>query len=73
MINDYKPNDFVAATLNSAGKLTLDDFKAYDLTPDNTGIKDENYYNEHIFAFSILSLTVISKVLTFFPSLYNAK
>lgn len=44
MINDYKPNDFVAATLNSAGKLTLDDFKAYDLTPDNTGIKDENYY-----------------------------
>ena len=27
MINDYKPNDFVAATLNSAGKLTLDDFK----------------------------------------------
>ena len=34
MINDYKPNDFVAATLNSAGKLTLDDFKAYDLTPE---------------------------------------
>ena len=44
MITDNKPNDFVAASINSMGQLTLDDLRSFNLTPDNTGIKDADYY-----------------------------
>ena len=44
MITDNKPNDFVAASINSMGQLTLDDLRSFNLTPNNTGIKDADYY-----------------------------
>jgi hypothetical protein len=39
-----KQNDFLAAQLNAPDNFTLVDFYAHGLTPDNTGLKDKDYY-----------------------------
>lgn len=39
-----KINDFFAAQLNAPDNFTLLDFYAYGLTPDNTSLKDADYY-----------------------------
>lgn len=39
-----KPNDFIAASINSGENITLDDLYYYNITPDNTGIQSEDYY-----------------------------
>jgi hypothetical protein len=41
-----KPNDFVAANLNAPANFTLSDFYLYGLTPDNTGLKNKDYYKD---------------------------
>lgn len=39
-----KQNDFLAAQLNAPDNFTLLDFYANGLTPDNTGLRDKDYY-----------------------------
>lgn len=40
-----KENDFFAVTLNTEGTgLSPDDLRGYGITPDNTGLKDKDYY-----------------------------
>lgn len=41
-----KQNDFLAAQLNAPDNFTLMDFYTYGLTPDNTGLKDKDYYKD---------------------------
>ena len=40
-----KPNDWIALNLNIQGSgLTPDDLRGYNITPDNTGLENKDYY-----------------------------
>lgn len=39
-----KKNDFFAATLNAPENFGFDDFFTHDITPENTELKDPEYY-----------------------------
>ena len=41
-----KPNDFLAASLNAPQDFTLTDYYTHGLTPDNTELKDRDYYKD---------------------------